>query len=101
LDKAKPRQLGTPRVKFPDRSQGVFTMSPLLAELEQQACTLLPEERAQLAEVLLESLHESSLSEIELEWEREIEKRVAAFDRGEQQTYPAEDVFAEARRMTP
>jgi len=76
-------------------------MSPLLAELEQQACTLLPEERAQLAEVLLESLHESSLSEIELEWEREIEKRVAAFDKGEQQTYPAEDVFAEARRMTP
>jgi len=76
-------------------------MSALLAELEQQACTLLPEERAQLAEVLLESLHDSSLSEIELEWEREIEKRVAAFDRGELQTYPAEDVFAEARRMTP
>lgn len=75
-------------------------MSALLAELEQQACTLLPEERAQLAEVLLESLHDSSLSEIEFEWEREIEKRVAAFDRGELQTYPAEDVFAEARRMT-
>ena len=80
--------------------QGVFTMSALLAELEQQACTLLPEERTQLAEVLLESLHDSSLSEIETEWEQEIGKRVAAFDRGELQTYPAEDVFAEARRMT-
>jgi len=57
-------------------------------------------ERAQLAEVLLESLHDSSLSEIESEWEQEIEKRVAAFDRGELQTYPAEEVFAEARRMT-
>ncbi len=45
-------------------------MSASLAELEQQACTLLPEERAQLAEVLLESLHDSSLSEIESEWER-------------------------------
>ena len=75
-------------------------MPALLAELEQQACTLLPEERAQLAEVLLESLHDSSLSEIETEWEQEIGKRVAAFDRGELQTYPAEDVFAEARRMT-
>jgi len=75
-------------------------MSALLAELEQQACTLLPEERTQLAEVLLESLHDSSLSEIETEWEQEIGKRVAAFDRGELQTYPAEDVFAEARRMT-
>ncbi len=74
-------------------------MSALLAELEQQACTLLPEERAQLVEVLLESLHDASISEIETEWEREIEKRVAAFDRGELQTYPAEDVFAEARRM--
>ena len=75
-------------------------MSALLADLEQQACTLLPEERAQLAEVLLESLYDSSLSEIESEWRREIENRVAAFDRGELQTYPAEDVFAEASRMT-
>jgi hypothetical protein len=75
-------------------------MSALLAELEQQACTLLPEERAQLAEVLLESLHGSSLSEIEVEWEREIEKRVASFDRGELKIFLAEDVFAEARRMT-
>jgi len=75
-------------------------MSALLVELEKQACSLLPEERAYLAEILLESLHDSPLSEIETEWEREIEKRVAAFDRGERQTYPAEDVFAEARRMT-
>jgi len=75
-------------------------MSALLAELEQQACTLLPEERAQLVEVLLESLQGSSLSEIGTEWEREVEKRVAAFDRGELQTTPAEEIFAEARRMT-
>lgn len=32
-------------------------MSALLVELEKQACSLLPEERAHLAEVLLESLH--------------------------------------------
>jgi len=74
-------------------------MSALLAELEQQACALLPEERAHFAEVLLESLQDTSLSEIETEWERELETRVAAFDRGELQTYPAEDVFAEARRI--
>jgi putative addiction module component (TIGR02574 family) len=75
-------------------------MSALLAELEQQVCSLLPEERAHLAEVLLESLHDSPLSEIETAWEREIKKRVAAFDSGERQTYSAEDVFAEAMRMT-
>jgi len=74
-------------------------MPTLLAELEQQASMLSPDERAHLAEVLLESLRDPSLSEIETEWEREIESRVAAFDRGELQTYPAEEVFADARRM--
>ncbi|MDP2785164.1 MAG: addiction module protein [Sulfurimicrobium sp.] len=74
-------------------------MSTLLAEIEQQACTLSPDERAHLAEVLLESLRDPSLSEIETEWEREIGSRVAAFDRGELQTYSAEEVFADARRM--
>lgn len=74
-------------------------MSALLAELEQRACTLSPDERAHLAEVLLESLHVTPLSEIETEWQREIESRVAAYDRGDVQTYSAEDVFAEARRL--
>lgn len=74
-------------------------MSTLLAELEQQARTLSPEERAHLAEVLLESLHDTPLSEIESEWQREIERRVTAYDRGEVQTHFAEDVFAEARRL--
>lgn len=74
-------------------------MSTLLAEIELQARSLAPEERAQLADFLLESLHEPSLSGIETEWEREIMNRVAAFDRGESQAYPAEDVFAEARCM--
>ena len=58
------------------------------------------EERAKLAEVLLESLQTPPLSDIEAEWAREIEDRVAAFDRGETETYAAEDVFAEARRLS-
>jgi putative addiction module component (TIGR02574 family) len=74
-------------------------MSALLAELEQQARTLSPDERAHLAEVLLESLRDTALSEIENEWQKEIESRVAAYDRGEVQTFSAEDVFAEARRL--
>lgn len=75
-------------------------MSALRVELEQKAATLSPDERAHLAEVLLESLRDTSLVDIEAEWEREIESRVAAFDRGELQTYSAEEVFAEARRMS-
>ena len=74
-------------------------MSSLLTTLEQQARTLAPDERARLAEVLLESLHDTPLPEIEAEWQREIEKRVAAYDRGETQVYLAEEVFAAARRL--
>lgn len=75
-------------------------MSLSLAELEQQARLLTPDERAWLAEMLLESLQDASLSEIEAAWQREIEDRVVAYDKGEVETCPAEDVFAEAKRIT-
>ena len=74
-------------------------MSDTLKVLEQQARTLTPEERARLVEVLLESLREAPSAEIEAAWDREIEQRIAAYDRGEVQTFSAEDVFAEARRL--
>jgi len=74
-------------------------MSDTLKELEKKAKALTAEERAQLAEVLLESLHDTPLLEIEAAWDREIEERVAAYDRGEVQTVSAEEVFAEARRL--
>ena len=74
-------------------------MSDTLKELEEQARALTPEERARLAEVLLESLRGAPLAEIEAAWDREIEQRVAAYDRGELQTFSTEDVFAEARRL--
>jgi putative addiction module component (TIGR02574 family) len=74
-------------------------MSDILKELEQQAKALTPEERARLAEVLLESLQDAPIAEIEAAWAREIEERIAAYERGELQTFSAEDVFAEARRL--
>lgn len=74
-------------------------MATSFKEIEQQAQALAAEDRAKLAETLLESL-QTPLSEIETAWAQEIEERVAAFDRGETQTYAAEDVFAEARRLT-
>jgi len=51
------------------------------------------------ADVLLESLRDAPLAEIEATWDREIEERVAAYERGELETFSAEDVFAEARRL--
>ena len=74
-------------------------MPDTLEELEQQARSLSADERARLAEILLESLQDAPLAEVEAAWNREIEERVAAYDRGELQTHPAEEVFAEARRL--
>lgn len=75
-------------------------MASSLKDVQKLAQALAAEERAQLADALLASLHTSPLSEIEALWDKEIEARVAAFDRGEAQTYAAEDVFAEARRLS-
>jgi putative addiction module component (TIGR02574 family) len=74
-------------------------VSDSLKQIEDQARALTPEERAKLAETMLESLH-SHLAEIDAAWAEEIEQRVAAFDRGEIPAYPAEDVFAEGRRLS-
>jgi putative addiction module component (TIGR02574 family) len=74
-------------------------MSDTLEELEAQARSLSPEERARLAELLLESLRDAPLAVIEKAWEMEIAERAAAYDRGELPTFSAESVFAEARRL--
>ncbi|WP_250462598.1 addiction module protein [Microbulbifer litoralis] len=74
-------------------------MSALLKQLEEQARALSAEERAQLAEFMLESLSPLT-SEIESAWDEEIERRVAAFDRGEVPACAAEDVFVEVRRIS-
>ena len=74
-------------------------MANSFEEIERHVKTLTAEDRAKLAETLLESL-QTPISEIETAWALEIEERVAAFDRDETSVYAAEDVFAEARRLT-
>lgn len=76
-------------------------MNDTVAELAEKARNLAPEERSRLVELLLESLQESPLGDVQAAWSKEIESRVAAFERGEIQTFAAEDVFAEARRIAP
>ena len=70
-------------------------MPDLVAELAEQARCLPADERSRLVELLLESLHEAPLAEIESAWVEEIERRVAAHEKGEV------DTFAEARRIAP
>ena len=72
-------------------------MAHTYTDLEREARLLSADERAQLVEALLDSLHESKLGEVEAAWAVEIESRVAAYERGDAQFVPAEEVFAKAR----
>ena len=76
-------------------------MPDVVAELVERGLSLEPEDRSRLVELLLESLNEPPLPNVEAAWDEEIKRRVAAYERGEVETYAAEDVFAEARRIAP
>ena len=74
-------------------------MPTLVEERSARARTLPPEDRARLAEELLESLEQDPDSEVEAAWDREIERRVAEVEAGTAKLIPAEDVHAQARRL--
>lgn len=76
-------------------------MTDLVIELATQGRSLTPEQRVRLLDLLLESLHETTTSDIEAAWNAEIERRVAAHERGEGKLYDAADVMAEAARIVP
>lgn len=68
-------------------------MSELAEKLIQQALGLPADERAEVAERLLSSL-EPPLSSIDQLWAQEAEERIDAYERGEIEAIPAEDVFS-------
>ena len=76
-------------------------MTTLVEELSQKARTLSPEDRARLAEDLLASLEDGSDSteEVEADWDQEIRRRVEEVKNGTAKLIPAEDVYAETRRI--
>ena len=76
-------------------------MTDPVIELATQGRSLTPEQRVRLLDLLLESLHETTTSDIEGAWNAEIERRVAAHERGEGKLYDAADVMAEAARIVP
>jgi putative addiction module component (TIGR02574 family) len=61
------------------------------------ALSLTPEEKAKLAEDLLRSLDPPDQADIEDAWAEEIERRIDALDRGEEDTIPVEQFLSEAR----
>ena len=74
-------------------------MSTLLDELSKKARTLAVEERAQLAQELLESVERDADPDVQAAWEAEIADRIAKYERGEAKLIPAAEVFAAARRL--
>jgi putative addiction module component (TIGR02574 family) len=73
-------------------------MSDPVEELSHKARALPPEDRVRLAEELLASVQEVS-PEVEAAWDEEIRRRVAEIDSGKVKLVPAEEVFAEVRRL--
>jgi hypothetical protein len=49
--------------------------------------------------MLLESLHEEPLGEVEAAWDEEVERRLAAYDHGEVQSIDGEEVLAKAHSL--
>jgi putative addiction module component (TIGR02574 family) len=74
-------------------------MHDTAAELAQRGKQLPREDRERLVDELLVSLNEPAATELDAAWSAEIERRLAAFDRGEINALPAEDVFAKARAV--
>jgi putative addiction module component (TIGR02574 family) len=73
-------------------------MSSLIDELSRKARSLPPEERIRLAEELLSSVQDPD-EEIEAAWAEEIKRRLEEVESGTAKLIPAEEVFAEIRRL--
>jgi len=73
-------------------------MSSLVEELSRKARALPPEDRLRLAEELLATVQEVD-AEVEAAWEEEIRRRIAEIDSGTAKLIPADEVFAEVRRL--
>lgn len=74
-------------------------MTDRVAQLVQLGKQLAPEDRSRLVAELLASLHEGELVDVEAAWDAEVERRLAAFDRGEVAAVDGEAALARARRL--
>jgi putative addiction module component (TIGR02574 family) len=73
-------------------------MANLIDELSSQARTLPSADRVRLAEDILATVHQQD-GEVEAAWDEEIRLRIADIDAGTAKLIPAEEVFAEIRRL--
>jgi putative addiction module component (TIGR02574 family) len=74
-------------------------MRDQVTELAERGKALTPEDRSRLVDLLLVSLHEAPVADVEASWDEEVERRLAAYDRGELPALDGEEVLAKARRL--
>ena len=76
-------------------------MADPVQELAERGRALRPEDRARLVDLLLVTLEDTVSPEAAKAWDHEIERRIAAHQAGEAETYGLHEVLAEARRLAP
>ncbi|MBS0266889.1 MAG: addiction module protein [Planctomycetes bacterium] len=69
-------------------------------QIAQQALSLPPEDRVFLAELLEQSLAANGFAtpQLSVEWAAEVERRLAAYDRGESNAVDAQTAMQEMRQ---
>jgi putative addiction module component (TIGR02574 family) len=75
-------------------------MTDTVAELAARGKALSPQQRTELVELLRETLDEPMDPGVEEAWRLELRSRTAAYERGEATLYDADEVIAEANRIT-
>src|SRR5438045_1470774 len=76
----------------------IRVMSRAVQELYEKASELAPNDRAELAGLLLESIEEPSDEGVEEAWAAEIDRRMAEFRAGRIKTIPWSEVRARLHR---
>jgi putative addiction module component (TIGR02574 family) len=95
LESAQPRL----RCRLQIHSNGEHPCTTRLPIWPDGASCCRSEERQQLVAELLVSLNEPAVSELDAAWSMEIAERLAAYDRGEVQALPADEVLARVHAL--
>lgn len=72
-------------------------MTDKSSQLLREAMSLPPDERAELADRILDTLQSSALRKIDEDWAAESENRIDAYERGEIRAISVEEVFERLR----
>lgn len=72
-----------------------------VAEIAALSRALPAHERLRLLTLLLQSLREDALGDVDAAWVAEIERRVASHERGDGELFEVDDVMNDAARIAP